>query len=250
MRGLKALLGFLTVIPVKVEEGDIEEAAANIHLFPLIGALLGLIAGAAALTFSLILPKSLVGLLTTGLLIVLTGAHHFDGLLDFGDALMVQGTPEARMKAMHDQRTGAGGLAVASTVLIANVLAVAELSPNTVLHAVFTAEVSAKLSMVVGAKAGKSAYPGLNRPFVEAMRGRKGLLRLTVAVALSTALAFVALSSIGILMLLTAALTALTLTGIAVKLFGGITGDVLGAMNEISRTASLIVALTVMKASL
>jgi len=245
LRSLKALLGFLTVIPVKFKEGDVEKAAVNMHPFPLVGALLGLLAGAAALALSFVVPKSLVGLLTVGLLTALTGAHHLDGLLDFGDGLMALGPPEARIKVMHNQRTGAGGFAIASMVLIATVLALAELNSSVILQAVFTAEVSAKLSMVVGAKAGKSAYPGLNRYFVNAMRGRKGLLRLTAATALSTALAFAALSFTGVIIVLTAVLVALTLTGIATKCFGGVTGDVLGAMNEVSRAASLIVVLAV-----
>ena len=44
------------------------------------------------------------------LLLWMTGLHHTDGLLDFGDGVMVHGTAEHKIEVMHDQLTGAGGL--------------------------------------------------------------------------------------------------------------------------------------------
>ena len=50
--------------------------------------------------------------------IVLTGALHFDGLLDTADGLLGGDTPERRMQIMRDERTGAYGVAAGGLILL------------------------------------------------------------------------------------------------------------------------------------
>ena len=58
------------------------------------------------------LPDIVAGALVFALLLWMTGLHHTDGLLDFGDGVMAHGTPEHKIDVMHDQLTGAGGLSL------------------------------------------------------------------------------------------------------------------------------------------
>ena len=58
----------------------------------------------------------------------MTGLHHTDGLLDFGDGVMAHGTPEHKIDVMHDQLTGAGGLSLGILTMLITALAVGSLS--------------------------------------------------------------------------------------------------------------------------
>jgi adenosylcobinamide-GDP ribazoletransferase len=105
---LKALIAFLTIIPIKGEY-DLKTTAEGIHLFPLIGALIGFITGIIAFLISNIYPGLITGIIATSVLELITGLHHFDALLDFGDGIMAKTTPERKIEIMHDKQTGAGG---------------------------------------------------------------------------------------------------------------------------------------------
>src|SRR5690554_2233127 len=110
LKQLKNLLAFLTILPVHMDMDCLTDSAKCMFLFPLIGALLGLIAGTFGWFTSLFLPTLITGALSFGILLLLTGLHHTDGLLDFGDAIMYHGARERKIEIMHDQLTGAGAL--------------------------------------------------------------------------------------------------------------------------------------------
>ena len=86
------------------------DCARNMWAFPLIGAFLGLIAGLFGWVAYQFLPGLVVGALALALLLWMTGLHHTDGLLDFGDGIMVHGSAERKIEVMHDQLTGAGAI--------------------------------------------------------------------------------------------------------------------------------------------
>ena len=64
-------------------------------LSPLIGLVIGAIAGAVGLGADFLLPKYICGFLVLVTLQLLTGFHHLDGLLDFSDAAMLEATRNA-----------------------------------------------------------------------------------------------------------------------------------------------------------
>jgi adenosylcobinamide-GDP ribazoletransferase len=106
-------------------------------------------------------------------------------------------------------------------------------------------EASAKLSMVVMGWAGKSVRQGMNSPFLEAMRGSKGDLRLIVAFVLCFAVTLPLLRWAGAFVVLAGVITSLVMVVVAHRHFKGVTGDVFGATNEITRMICLIVLLAV-----
>jgi adenosylcobinamide-GDP ribazoletransferase len=254
IKQLKNLLSFLTIFPVAMDKDMLTDCANNMWGFPLIGAFIGLIAGAFGWVASLFLPLIVVGGLVLALLLLITGLHHTDGLLDFGDGVMVHGTPEHKIEVMHDQLTGAGGLALGIMTMLISALAIGQLHGNVLLIGLRTpiifvgiivVEASAKLSMVVAAWAGKSVHEGMNSSFLQAMHGGKGDLRLIVAVLISFALAAPLLGWTGIFTVLAGIITGLIMVVIAHRNFNGVTGDVFGATNELTRMVCVIVLLVV-----
>ena len=247
LKEIKNLLSFLTILPVSMDKDCLTDAAKGMFLFPLIGAFIGLLAGIFAWVTSQFLPSLVVGALALGFLLLITGLHHTDGLLDFGDGVMYHGSAERKIEIMHDQLTGAGGLTLGIMTFLITALSIAELNMNTIIQSLIIVEVSAKLSMVIGAWAGKAVHTGMSSSFIEAMHGKKGNARLIVALVISFGIAVPLLWLTGAVTVLAAVIASLIIVGISHRHFKGVTGDVLGAMNELTRMVSLIVLLAMIR---
>jgi adenosylcobinamide-GDP ribazoletransferase len=248
---LKNLLSFLTIFPVPMDKDMLTDCAKSMWAFPLIGAFIGLVAGVFGWAVYHFVTGVVVGGLVLAVLLLITGLHHTDGLLDFGDGVMAHGTPEHKIEVMHDQLTGAGGLSLGIMTMLITALAIGEITGYgqlkipLIVGGVVAVEASAKLSMVVMAWAGKSVHQGMNSPFLEAMRGNKGSLRLVAALVLSFAVALPLLGWAGAFIVLAGIVTSLVMVAVAHRHFGGVTGDVFGATNELTRMVSVIVLLAV-----
>ena len=245
VKELKNLLSFLTVFPVAMDKDLLKDCAKNMWAFPLIGAFVGLLAGFIGWVAHQFLPEIVVGALVLALLLWMTGLHHTDGLLDFGDGLMAHGSFEHKIEVMHDNLTGAGGLTLGILTILISALSIGEIGRNTIIPSIIVVELSAKLSMVVVAWAGKSVHTGMNSPFLEALHGSKGNLRLIVALLISFAIALPLLQWTGVFTIMAAVITGLVMVAVAHKHFNGVTGDVFGATNELTRMICLFVLLVV-----
>ncbi|WP_309492931.1 adenosylcobinamide-GDP ribazoletransferase [Candidatus Hecatella orcuttiae] len=244
LKAIRDIFGFFTVIPVKTDSQSLNRTASYMFLSPLAGGFIGLSAGLLAWALFHAIPPLLVGMVTMGFILLLTGLHHTDGLLDFGDGLMAQGSWERKLQVMHDRQTGTGGLVLGLVVILITAFAISELGLEA-LRGLVAAEVSAKLSMVVGTWAGRPAHEGLSSLFIKAMHGRGRKLRLAGGLLLSSGIAFPLLGGRGLLLLAAGIITALVLVAVSNRNFGGITGDVLGASNDLARMTSLLTFLVV-----
>ncbi len=262
LKGFKNLFAFLTVLPLRMDLDCLVDSARLMWLFPLVGAILGLLAGVFGWAVSFFLPFIVVGTLTLGMLLLLTGLHHTDGLLDFGDAVMYHGTPERKIEIMHDQLTGAGALGLGIMTYLVTALAFVSLGGSNVwiggsagftgplgiwvpqiIPALIVVEMSAKLSMVVATWAGKAVHEGMNSPFMDVMHSKNGNLRIAAALIVSFAIAWPLLLFAGVVTVIAAVLSGLIMVAIAHRHFKGVTGDVLGATNEITRMVAVVVLL-------
>lgn len=247
LKEIKNLIAFLTIIPVGMDPDCLTDAANHMYLFPLVGAFIGLLAGIFAWLLLNILAPSIVGILTLGIVLLITGLHHTDGLLDFGDGIMYQGPPEKKIEIMHDKQTGAGGLTLGLLTILTTTFCIAQLNHNFIIQSLITSEVSAKLAMVIMARVGRSAHEGMNTYFVNAMHDRYLNLRLIVALFIAFSIALSLLSVVGFAAVVMGLAVALVLIVISNRHFKGVTGDVFGAGNELARLASLIAILVVVR---
>jgi adenosylcobinamide-GDP ribazoletransferase len=243
-KGLRNSLAFLTVLPVGMDENGIQQAANYMPLYPLLGAMIGFMCGALSWALFTFLPSLLVGTFTLGFLLLITGVHHTDGLLDFGDAVMFHGSREGKIRIMRDPATGAGGVSLGLVVLLATALSISSLNQGSVILSLVASEAAAKFAMLLLAWAGHSAHIGMNTPFVEAMHKKRGRwFKLGVGLVLLLTITLLTLRGVGLLVALAAVLSAALLLLISERQFGGITGDVIGATNDITRLLSLVVIL-------
>ncbi|MCX8151079.1 MAG: adenosylcobinamide-GDP ribazoletransferase [Candidatus Bathyarchaeota archaeon] len=247
LKAIKNLLAFLTILPVHMDMNCLVDSARFMFIFPLVGALLGLLAGVFGWAISFFLPTLVVGALTLSVLLLLSGLHHTDGLLDFGDALMCHGTPERKIEVMHDQFTGAGAIGLGLMTYVVSAFAFAGLGAAVIIQSLIVVELCAKLAMVVSCWAGRSVHKGMNSPFMEVMHGKYGTLRLVAALFLSLLVAVPLLWFagwfVGLVVVSISVLASGVIVTIAHRHFGGVTGDVFGATNELVRMVAVVVLL-------
>jgi adenosylcobinamide-GDP ribazoletransferase len=212
------------------------------YLFPLAGAAIGVIVGGMAYGTSLFLPPMLVGLLVAGALVIITGVHHTDALADFADGLMAKGGKEVKRKAMMDPAVGSAGVAALVMYFAGMIIVFNTGFPGLkVLTSIIAAEVIAKFVMVLLAYRGTSAWEGFSSPFTAAMKDGKKML---AAAAIMLPIVWFASGYAGMAALAVSVALGALLRHVSKRSFGGISGDVLGASNEVSRLASLIVLST------
>jgi len=229
-----------------MDSDGLVQAANYMPLFPVIGAIIGLVAGVAAWLIQLILPQLIAASVGIGLLVLLNGAQHLDGLLDFGDGVMYHGSKRGKLRIMRDPTTGAGGFALGSITVLLTVFSIAAIPPSSIILGLIVAEASAILGMVFATSIGKSAHKGMNSIFIERMH-RQRTLCLGVSFVIALAITCLAFGIVGLVAVIGASLTALVMVALANRAFGGLTGDVLGATNEISRTVVLLLLLVFLK---
>ena len=126
-----AALSFISRLPVpaRLSQGlEIEQYQRSIITFPLVGLLLGAIAGAVVMLLQPWCGGPLAALLGVLALALLTGGFHLDGLADTCDGIFSARRRERMLEIMRDSRLGThGGLALIF-VLVAKVLVVSEVA--------------------------------------------------------------------------------------------------------------------------
>jgi adenosylcobinamide-GDP ribazoletransferase len=223
------------------------QVAVYMPIFPVIGALIGLLAGVFVWVIGLFLQTMIAGALGLGFILLLNGVQHFDGLLDFGDGLMCHGSRERKLRVMRDPRTGAGGLSLGLIVLLTTALSIAALGRSNIVQSLAVSEAAAKFSMVFEAWAGKSAQEGMGASFIKAMHGKHRNTRIAASFSILLVIAVLGLRTIGVFVVVAPILVSIVDVRISGKAFGGITGDIMGASNELTRLVSLLVIIGAMQ---
>lgn len=237
LKAINSVISFLTIIP-STKNVELDTVAKNMYLFPVAGAVIGLIVGAAGFGLSLFLEPLIVGLLLTGSIVIITGIHHTDALCDFADGIMVKGTKEKKLKAMRDPAVGSAG--VITIVLYAGgmIMALSMMKGFELFQAILLSELLAKFVMVLQANKGSSAWQGLSSPFTQSMKDKK---KLGTASALAIVPIVLIGGIMGVIVIAAGVGLSFVLLAIANRSFGGISGDVFGATNELVRLSSLLI---------
>ena len=231
---------FLTRLPFPPAAPAEAGLAAASWAFPLVGILVGLIAGIAyALARALHLPAAAASLIALGIGILVTGGLHEDGLADTADALGGAGRA-AKLAIMRDSRIGSYGV-------LALILGIG-------LRAAGLAAIGSSggvLAALVAAHAvGRGVLPLVLRALEPARSdglgagaGRPDAMVAWTAAGIAGVVALFALDFLPGLAALIAAAAAVSLAAaLARRQFGGYTGDVLGAIEQCGETAMILAA--------
>lgn len=235
-------LAFCTRLPFVhsafAEGADIARAS---WAFPLVGAGVGLLGGLVCwLAASVGLHPFLSGVLALGTTMFATGCLHEDGLADTADGMGGGTTPQHKMDIMRDSSIGAYGAASLTLSMMLRAGAIASLAePGLMASALFAAH--------AGSRAGLPALMRLVPPAridgLSAGAGRPPLNSVVIAALLGVIALIVGLGFSGGLIALALVVTATFIIGrLCITQIGGQTGDVLGALEQVSEILILLVA--------
>lgn len=212
--------------------------------FPVVGALVGLAAGAVlAGALGLGLSPLLGGFLAIAVMIALIGGLHEDGLADYVDGMGAR-TRERALDIMRDSRIGAYGvLALVFSVglRVAGVAALAAVSGWLALAGLIAAAALSRAGMVA-ALAGLPAarHDGLGHA---AGRPGRGVVAIAVVIGVAAAIwpaVLLARPLAWFAAVFCCGLAQIWLARQARRRLGGQTGDVLGAIQQVGEIAALI----------
>lgn len=229
---MKDLFSFFSRIPVK---GDIIRASRQVYLLNWFGFLISLVFFLVFEISKMFLPKLMVSFLTVLSIFAVIGLIHIDGLTDFADGVMKKGDINAKIKALKDVNTGVAGNFLIFVDVLGVFIAV-YIFNGTFLNALefFTvSEMSAKTSMIGGIALFKTPTDGLAAVFKNNYRD------WYMPVAIISILPLYLVYGNVIFFSLIGLLISIIIGFIAYKNFGFVNGDSLGAMNEISRIATM-----------
>jgi adenosylcobinamide-GDP ribazoletransferase len=241
--GLRLALTTLTVAPLRPGPVDRSVAGTAMALAPAVGLAVGAVAGAVGVLLRP--PVALAGVLVVAVGVLLTRGLHLDGLADTVDGLGSYRDRQRALEVMRKPDIGPFGVVAVVLALLVQATAAA---------ALLTRPWPAALAgLAAAAGTGRLGVTWACRRGVPAARpdGLGALVAGTVPTPVAFAglvvVAVVALAAVpgrpwqGPLAVAAGLVAALALTRHAVRRFGGVTGDVLGACVEAAASVTFVV---------
>jgi adenosylcobinamide-GDP ribazoletransferase len=239
VRDLLGAVSFLTRVPTGTGERPVAELARSVPWFPVVGAGVGLVVAGVYAGAGALLPPLPAAALAVVAGVCLTGAFHEDGLGDTADAFVGQHDRDRTVAILKDPRLGTFGVLAVAASLLLRVAAVAALAPAAALAALPAAHALSRATAVATMAALPAAGDaGLGASYVLALSRRRALAGAAAGLAVALALLGVA----ALWAAVAAALAAFLLGRLATRRIGGVTGDVLGAVQQVAEVLVLLAA--------
>jgi adenosylcobinamide-GDP ribazoletransferase len=239
LRGFGAAASFLTRVPIPVNDRSPEQ---GLVWFPVVGALIGL---AIAVSYGLalaVLAPLIASTLAIGVGMVVTGGFHEDGLADTADAFGGGWDRDDVVRILKDPRQGTFGvlaLVIGSVLKIGTIATLDPWAALTVLPAAHALSRSAAIGLL--AFVAPASQDGLGASYARAITRAHVGRTMLIGVALSLPL-------MGMWLLppiMVAVVLLVVLARLSIDKVGGLTGDVLGAAQQVVEIAILLVASSV-----
>lgn len=238
MSGFFDALVLLTRVPARRRVSHEASMGRSLPWFPVIGALVGLVVAGVYALGRVLWPAELAAAVAIGAGVAVTGALHEDGLADTADTLGASDREDA-LRILRDPRHGSYGVvAIVASVLVRSFAlsahgAAAATSALVAAHALSRGATVVALRMSTPAR-----HDGLGAAYARrATTGRAlaaGLIALVAAAAAMSLWGVVAAGA-------AAPLAYATVRG-ATRRIGGMTGDVLGALEQVVECSVLLAA--------
>ncbi len=247
----RATVTMFTVVPVAGPADIARDDAGRIVLWlPVLGGALGAAAAGVLLAFEAggdsVARRLLAAAVAFAVLGMLTGGMHLDGLADTVDGLASRRSREEALAVMRRSDTGPMGVAALLFVVLVQVTAVAALPSRWLgAAALVVAVITGRVAVLLAAGAPAARPEGFGALIAGAATRRT---RAAVAAALAGTVAVAGalaggpqLAVRGLAAVVLALAAAAGLRRVAVTRLGGMTGDVFGALIELSTATVLLV---------
>lgn len=246
MNGIISLFKFTTRLPLGGKDDiDWEKLGKSMKFFPLVGIILGLIMYSSVKLLSMgINSPLLIAALVVMVYVVLTGGIHLDGLSDTFDGIFSYRSKQRMLEIMKDSRVGANGVISLVMYFILSVILLGELDtleiPMGAIILIYP--VVGRMSSVLNCAVSEYARSnGMAKAFVENTSYRDFLLSFVITVLYVYGV--ITYFSLPIAVILTVPVTAILsyyFARVMKRKIGGVTGDTLGAVLELSQLATVL----------
>jgi adenosylcobinamide-GDP ribazoletransferase len=234
MSSFFAALQFLTIIPGPKNLAFVDWGWAAIF-FPIIGLLLGTVLVLFDFPLRLLASPGLCAAVLVTILAFLTRALHLDGLSDTFDGLGAGGDRNRMLTVMDDSRVGAFGMIAVVLVLILKIEAIQSTDTDR-WRMLLAAPILSRWAMVLLGYRSLPAKPGLGSSFI----GQLGSKHVAVATIIAIIFGAAMLRGVGIALIALTGLFTWAIKTYFHRRLGGITGDIFGAVSELTETFALV----------
>jgi adenosylcobinamide-GDP ribazoletransferase len=241
MKSFILTLQFLTRIPINISvDVKEEDFIKGVKFFPIVGLIVGIINIIIYRLCSLIMPPqaAIVGTVLSNILI--TGALHIDGLADTCDGIFSSRSRDRMLEIMKDSRIGTNGAVAVFFDLALRIVLLLSINETHIIKTLIISPILSRTIMVVLMHYSVYARTegGLGNIFIGKIGLKDTISTVIIAVIISSTL----FGYKAILVMVLNLIIMIIYKSYIFKKIGGMTGDTLGAGNEISE---LLVILTI-----
>lgn len=248
MKGLALLFKFMTRLPVPGGNSfDSKALGKSMKWFPIVGLVIGIINLVVALVLQTFIPSPiLIGIILVTLDVIITGGLHLDGLADTFDGIFSYRSKQKMLEIMKDSRVGTNGVLVLILYFIFKIAFLVETSELFGINQgiiMLIVPVLSRINSVVNCTFEPYARAtGMGKTFVDNTE-KSGLFisYATVLIILYGVANYFALPFISLFIVLNILILCGFFFGkLMTRKIGGITGDTLGALLELSSVLALV----------
>ena len=226
---------FLTRVPIRLRSAP--DLAACVPWFPVVGGLVGAVTGGLVAGLMEVVPATVAAALGVIVGVMITGAFHEDGLADTADALGGF-TPERRREILKDSRHGSYGVAAMCSTIVLRIVCIASLGPAAAFAGLVAAHTLGRgAAVAVMGTAPPVPATGLGADYTRGLSSSRiilGVLAALVITTITTGWWVTPLAG-------AAAIGAVAVAALARRAFGGVSGDILGAVEQVGECLVLVV---------
>lgn len=230
-------LQFLTIIPIKIKHINERQISESMIYFPLIGLLLGLLLSALNnLLMFLGFEQFISNIILIVSLIIFTGGMHLDGLSDSADAFLSGRDKEEMLKIMRDSHIGVMGVLSLIIIVLLKISFLYSISmPLKTVPLILMCVLSRWALVFAMFLFPYARQEGKAKVFIQGMNFK--VFIFTTIIALICAVAIWKIK--GLIILGIIAISSYIIGKFINNKIGGITGDALGAINELTEVIVL-----------
>jgi len=239
MKRFLLALQFLTGFPIRLkEEPTAQDIGRSLAWYPAAGAIIGGLAGVSSYCAYLLTQERLIGACVAAVMfVVLSRGLHMDGLADSADAFFSNKTKEQMLAIMKDPHIGTMGVLGIACVLLLKVSLFSACDPARVIRAAMLAGLVSRYAMVFLMFSFPYARAeGTAKVHVQSIN-TSIFVRASLLAVLGAGIIF---SWQGILLCIIAVAGAYGIGNYSMRRIAGITGDVIGALNELIEVCTLL----------
>lgn len=238
IRRILIAIRFLTILPLPDKGATTpKEIGRSMAYFPLVGMFIGIVLVCVYLILVKLVSPLLTAVIVVGIWVYFTGALHLEAFVDAADGFSASSDKERILDIMKDHHCGAKGVIALVLLIISKIALLNDIPhPLRVSSLILTPAVGRWVMVCAAALCPYARKAqGFGKAFVENSGTRELIVASIILMAAGISLLWLKFVVLIIPVLFFSVLSLIYVK----KKIDGVTGDVLGAMNELAEVVSL-----------